>query len=103
MKTILIYSLIPEDQIFFIIPDEELLPEWNEMLAQSNGKIVNIHELNDGMRNLMAATSSKEEYCDKEVDKKYHCCLAKFKFELASDSPEITGPFSRVFVSGFWL
>ena len=103
MKTLLIYSNIPDDQYFFIIPDEELQSYWHEMLSLANGKIVNIHDTNEGMKWLMSATATKPEYCDASVDEVYHCCLAKYKFELAEGESAIYGPFSKVYVSGIFL
>ena len=103
MKTLIIYSLVPESEYYFILPDEDLLPEWKEMLNQANGKMANVDDLNEGMRWLMSATSSQKSDCDPEIDEKYHSCLIKYKFELSKDDVEITGPFSRVYVSGFYL
>jgi hypothetical protein len=103
MKTLLVYSNVPEDQYFFIIPDNEMLPYWEEMLSLANGKLVNLDDMNAGMKWLMAATSSKKEYCDADVEEHHHCCLLKYKHEASKEETSLVGPFSKVYVSGYIL
>ncbi len=105
MKTLIIYNLINYGEQFYIVPDEEIQPDWVPYLEEANGMTCNSDDFNEGMRFLCVATAPTNDECTpadvKILGEKYNCCLHKYKFELASDDKALIGPFSKVYFSSF--
>lgn len=101
-SVLIVYNLIPEELNFFVVPEDQLLPDWEEHLINCHNKTCNGDDYNDSMNWLSSATVSKSEFCSEEVDPKYHCCLYPFKVKL-EDNKALVGPFSKVYTSGFFL
>lgn len=98
MKTLLIWEEIPEKTRFFALTD--LTQTDYEALSSAHGKIINCDDENEGMTFLNAALTpdiKKEKY---GVDLSYPDWS---RFEIEIEALSNSGPFDRVFWSGFAL
>jgi hypothetical protein len=98
--TLLIYSEVPEDTKFYLIPDSEINDEQRALLNEAHGRMVNSDEMNDGMRFLNDALCPEEHSCDEETPKHWHCVFAQYRVEEVAGAPFTGKEISCVVHSG---
>ena|SRR5271165_1990528 len=100
--TLLIWQLLPEETVLYLIPNDKLSEEQFEYLEQAQNKMLNASHMNDGLRFLNTALC--EDYAEKGFEK-YRGCLREYKWEdnseAITDRPDIS--ITNVFLSGFVL
>lgn len=90
--TLLVYSEMPEQVRFFVIPNDQLDDNAITMLTKANDCMVNAGEENEGTEFLSYALS-EENNSD--------ASWMQYEHDIG-DGP-ILKTISRVFYSGFWL
>lgn len=101
--TLLVYNQIPDYLDFYLIPNKEITGHQLILLIEAHDKLVNSDDVNSGMEFLMAALCEKEENCNPDVPKEWHCVWNKYKVTNPLHLSSLTGTISRVIKSGFIL
>jgi hypothetical protein len=84
MNTLLVWDNCGESIDLFLLPEKEVNDEVREILNDANGGYINSEndkKTEDALFIINAALSPKKEYCDKEVDEKWHCAWRKYFVE----------------------
>jgi len=100
--TLLIWQQVPEKTVLYLIPNDKLSEEQFEYLHQAQNRMINVDDMNDGLRFLN--TSLSNEYAHDGFEK-YLGCLMEYKWEdnseAITDRPDIS--ITNVFLSGWCL
>lgn len=103
--TLVIWSEIPENTFFYLIPNEKITPKIREYLSQAHNKFINFDEAEPGMEFLNIA------FCDPKHAEDYTIDYPDFaeyaglfqEFKVAPENP-ITGKIiTFVYHSGFGM
>jgi hypothetical protein len=85
--TLLIYSEVPEDTKFYLIPDRVIREEHRALLNESHGRMINSDDMNNGMSFVSNAICKEEKFCDDTTPKEWHCIWAKYQVEMVAGQP----------------
>ncbi len=99
--TLLVYSLIPEETNFYLIPQTEETKEILEIVEQAHGTIGNSFDKENRATHILCdMLAQKGEYCSNTVPKKFRRCLNQYKQDMKK--PLISN-ITKVINAGFFL
>jgi hypothetical protein len=108
MDTILlVYNFHPEETRYYLIPSIEIMRnEWGDYLRMAHGKMVNVDEVNEGMKFLMAATVKPDlkndpENFEPDVKEEWKSAFAEYEVSVNDITPANDLVILGVYSSGF--
>jgi hypothetical protein len=98
--SLLVWHLVPEQVKMYLIPNS-VASKYREFLDQAHSKLINAHDMNDGLRFLNAAISEEKGF---ETDgfEKYEGIFVKYERNISQD-PIVGVVITSVYSSGFIL
>ena len=98
--TLLSWASIPEENDFYVIPDEEITETQRTLLAKAHNRLINNDDMNEGMDFLNNALCEEKKHCGDDVPDVWKCCWAKYKHDMSNP---VVCRISHAYFSGFIL